>query len=180
MYVISSISPDRTLFWHVTEGPSVPTYEPLGNSTVYEFWCWYLKKRFVHISAQRAPYSGTMPGHQGWTLLMPLENYPTHYQNEHFWMVTLRFVLSYVHINPFGFVNPLSHKIHIQIVQTNLHTFLLRTVERVLDQSIVPLVINLVILIACTLVDLLMLLGENWCWSFLGGFTYPQLRLFAM
>ena len=76
-------------------------------------------------------------------------------------MVTLTFVLSYVKINPFGFVNPLSHKIHIQIVQTNLHTFLLRTVERVLDQSIVPLVINLVILIACTLVDLLMLLGEN-------------------
>ena len=74
-------------------------------------------------------------------------------------MVTLTFVLSYVQINPFGFVNPLSHK--IQIVQTNLHTFLLRTVERVLDQSIVPLVINLVILIACTLVDLLMLLGEN-------------------
>ena len=76
-------------------------------------------------------------------------------------MVTLRFVLSYVHINPFGFVNPLSHQIRIQIVQTDLHTFLLRTVERILDQSIAPLVINLVILIACTLVDLLMLLGEN-------------------
>ena len=76
-------------------------------------------------------------------------------------MVTLTFVLSYVQINPFGFVNPLSHKIHIQIVQTDLHTFLLRTVERILDQGIVPLVINLVILIACTLVDLLMLLGEN-------------------
>ena len=76
-------------------------------------------------------------------------------------MVTLRFVLSYVHINPFGFVNPLSHKIHIQIVQIDLHTFLLRTVERILDQSIASLVINLVILIACTLVDLLILLGEN-------------------
>ena len=76
-------------------------------------------------------------------------------------MVTLRFVLSYVHINPFGFVNPLRHKIHIQILQTDLHTFLLRTVERSLDRSIVPLVINLVILIAGTLVDLLMLLGEN-------------------
>ena len=76
-------------------------------------------------------------------------------------MVTLRFVLSYVHINPFGFVNPLSHQIRIQIVQTDLHTFLLRTVERILDQSISPLVINLVILIACTLVDLLILLGEN-------------------
>ena len=76
-------------------------------------------------------------------------------------MVTLRFVLSYVHINPFGFVNPLSRKIHIQIVQIDLHTFLLRTVERILDQSIASLVINLVILIACTLVDLLILLGEN-------------------
>ena len=76
-------------------------------------------------------------------------------------MVTLRFVLSYVHINPFGFVNPLSHKIHIQIVQIDLHTFPLRTVERILDQSIAPLAINLVILIACTLVDLLILLGEN-------------------
>ena len=76
-------------------------------------------------------------------------------------MVTLRFVLSYVHINPFGFVNPLSHKIDIQIVQIDLHAFLLRTVERILDQSIAPLVINLVILIACTLVDLLMLLGEH-------------------
>ena len=76
-------------------------------------------------------------------------------------MVTLRFVLSYVHINPFGFVNPLSHKIHIQIVQIDLHTFLLRTVERILDQSIAALAINLVILIACTLVDLLILLGEN-------------------
>ena len=124
--------------------------------------------------------SGVGTWNQGWTLLMPLENYPTHYQNEHFWMVTLRFVLGYIHINPFGFVDPLSHKIHIQIVETDLHTFLLRTVERILDQSIVPLGINLVILIACTLVDLLMLLGENWCWSFLGGFTYPKLRLFAM
>ena len=30
------------------------------------------------------------------------------------------------------------------------------------------MVINLVILITFTLVDLLMLLGENWCWSLLG------------
>ena len=36
------------------------------------------------------------------------------------------------------------------------------------DQSILPLVINLVILITFTLDDLLMLLGENWCWSLLG------------
>ena len=37
----------------------------------------------------------------------------------------------------------------------------------VYDQSILPLVINLVILITFTLVDLLMLLGENWCWPLL-------------
>ena len=36
------------------------------------------------------------------------------------------------------------------------------------DQSIFPLVVNLVILITFTLDDLLMLLGENWCWSLLG------------
>ena len=37
----------------------------------------------------------------------------------------------------------------------------------VYDQSILPLVINLVILITFTLDDLLMLLGENWCWPLL-------------
>ena len=36
------------------------------------------------------------------------------------------------------------------------------------DQSILPLVINLVILITFTLDDLLMMLGENWFWSLLG------------
>ena len=36
------------------------------------------------------------------------------------------------------------------------------------NQSIFPLVINLVILINFTLDDLLMLLGEHWCWSLLG------------
>ena len=40
-----------------------------------------------------------------------------------------------------------------KILQTDLHTFLLRAVERILvyDQSILPLVINLVILITFTL-----------------------------
>ena len=37
----------------------------------------------------------------------------------------------------------------------------------VYDQSILPLVTNLVVLITFTLDDLLMLLGENWCWSLL-------------
>ena len=36
------------------------------------------------------------------------------------------------------------------------------------DQSILPLVINLVIHITFTLDDLLTLLGENSCWSLLG------------
>ena len=36
------------------------------------------------------------------------------------------------------------------------------------DQSPLPLLINLVILITFTLDDLLMLWGENWCWSLLG------------
>ena len=35
-------------------------------------------------------------------------------------------------------------------------------------QSFFPLVINWVILITFTFDDLLMLLGENWCWSLLG------------
>ena len=52
---------------------------------------------------------------------------------------------------------------HIQILQTDLHTFRLRIVERIWFKiiAILPLVINLVILITFTLDDLLMLLGEN-------------------
>ena len=37
-----------------------------------------------------------------------------------------------------------------------------------MSNAFLPLVINLVILITCTLDDLLMLLGENRCWSILG------------
>ena len=68
------------------------------------------------------------------------------------------------------FRNPLSPKIHIQILQTDLHLFLLRIVERIWFKikAISLLVINLVILITCTLDDLLMLVGENWCWPLLG------------
>ena len=47
-------------------------------------------------------------------------------------------------------------KIHIQILQTDLHTFLLRIVERISFKIPVPLIMNLVILITFT-VDLLML-----------------------
>ena len=60
-------------------------------------------------------------------------------------------------------LNPLTPKIQIQILQTDLHTFLLRIVERICFkiEVILPLVINLVILITFTLVDMPMLLGEN-------------------
>ena len=59
-------------------------------------------------------------------------------------------------------------KIHIQILQTDLHTFLLRIVERIWFKIPVPLIMNLVILVTLTLDDLLMLLGGNRCWSLLG------------
>ena len=59
-------------------------------------------------------------------------------------------------------------KIHIQILQTDLHTFLLRIVERIWFKIPVPLIMNLVILVTLTLDDLLMLLGENRCWSLFG------------
>ena len=48
-------------------------------------------------------------------------------------------------------------KIHIQILQTDLHTFLLRIAERIWFKILVPLIMNLVILIIFTVDDLLML-----------------------
>ena len=59
-------------------------------------------------------------------------------------------------------------KIHIQILQTDLHTFLLRIVERIWFKIPVPLIMNLVILVTLTSDDLLMLLGGNRCWSLFG------------
>jgi len=66
-------------------------------------------------------------------------------------------------------LNPLIAKIQKQILQTDLHTFLIKNSweNLVQDQSILPWVIKLVILITFTLVDLLMLLGENWCCTLL-------------
>ena len=55
-------------------------------------------------------------------------------------------------------------KIHIQILQTNLHTFLLRIVERIwfnIKAFSLCMVTNLVILMTFILDDLLMLLREN-------------------
>ena len=60
-------------------------------------------------------------------------------------------------------LNPLSPKIHIQILQTDLHTFLLSIIGRIWFKikAFSPLVINLIILITFTLDDLLTLLQEN-------------------
>ena len=60
-------------------------------------------------------------------------------------------------------LNPLSPKIQIQILQSDLNTFLLRIVERIWFKikAFSLLVINLVILITFTHDDLLMLLGEH-------------------
>ena len=68
---------------------------------------------------------------------------------------------------------PLSHNIHIQILQTDLHTFpYTNSWENLLkDQSILPEVIILFILINFSFNHVLILLGENWCWSFLGRLT---------
>ena len=45
---------------------SVPEYkvETLYTGTVPEFWCGYLKKWCVHISAHQESFSGTVLGHQ--------------------------------------------------------------------------------------------------------------------
>ena len=68
---------------------------------------------------------------------------------------------------------PLSHNIHIQILQTDLHTFpYTNSWENLLkDQIILPEVIILFILINFSFNHVLILLGENWCWSLLGLLT---------
>ena len=64
---------------------------------------------------------------------------------------------------------PLSPNIHIQILQTGLHTFPLRMSWENLtkDQSIFSLVSILLILITFSLANVWIPLGENWCWSLL-------------
>ena len=68
-------------------------------------------------------------------------------------------------------VNPLSPNIHIQILQTDLHTFPLRISweNLVKDQIIIFLfVIILLILIDFAHDSLWISLGENWFWALLG------------
>ena len=66
-------------------------------------------------------------------------------------------------------VNPLSSNIHLQILQTDLHTFPLKISW---DQSIFPLVITFLVLITFSLC--IERLGENWCWSLLDLKGLPE------
>ena len=76
-------------------------------------------------------------------------------------------------------VNPLSPNIHIQILQTDLHTFPLRiTWENLIkDHVIFPLVIMLLILITIPLDNVWILLGEN---CFLSLLALKGLRLVSV
>ena len=67
-------------------------------------------------------------------------------------------------------LNPLSPSIHIQILQTDLHTSTLRISweNLIKDHGIFSMVIILLILITLSLDCVWILLGENWCWTLLG------------
>ena len=67
-------------------------------------------------------------------------------------------------------LNPLSPSIHIQILQTNLHTFPLRISweNLIKHQGIFSFVIIFYILTTLSLDNVWTLLGENCCWSLLG------------
>ena len=67
-------------------------------------------------------------------------------------------------------LNPLSPNIFIQILQTDLYTFLhwISWENMKNNQSIFPLVIILSILITLSLDCILIMWGENWCLSVLG------------
>ena len=63
--------------------------------------------------------------------------------------------------------NPLSHNIRIEILQSDLHTFLETLDERICQKIKVfcPLVIILLILVLFPLDQVWILFGENWFWS---------------
>ena len=84
-------------------------------------------------------------------------------------------------------LNPLSPYIHIQILQTDLHTSPLRISweNLIKDHGIFSMVIILLILITLSLDSVWILLRENWCWSllaleglkeFLRGWQRPRHR----
>ena len=66
-------------------------------------------------------------------------------------------------------INPLSPNIHIQILQTDLHTspLTISWENLIKDQSIFSMVIILLILITLSLDSVWILLGETCCWSLL-------------
>ena len=68
------------------------------------------------------------------------------------------------------YVNPIKPNIHIQILQTDLHTSPLRISweNLIKDHGIFSMVIILLILITLSLDSVWILLGENWCWTLLG------------
>ena len=68
-----------------------------------------------------------------------------------------------------GSINPTIPNIHIQILQTDLQTFPLEiSWENLLkDQSIFSSMITLIILVTFSRDCVLILFGENWCWSVL-------------
>ena len=85
---------------------------------------------------------------------------------------------------PFGhtvFFNPLSPSIHIQILQTGLHTFRLRISweNLIKHQGIFSFVFTFYILTTLSFDNLWTLLGENCCWSLtvLKGLKPPFLLL---
>ena len=67
---------DRNLQKLCAHRDPVPTFVPeykgetlySGTGSLPKFYRGYLKKGRVYIRAQRVPYSGTLPGHQEWTL----------------------------------------------------------------------------------------------------------------
>ena len=68
------------------------------------------------------------------------------------------------------FIYPLSPSIHIQILQTDLHTFPLRISweNLIKGQGTFSFVIIFYILTTLSLYNVWTLLGENCCWSLLG------------
>ena len=64
----------------------------------------------------------------------------------------------------------LSSNIHIQILQTCVHTFSswINEEKLIKDQSTFPMMIILLILITFCLDDVFVMLGENWYWSLMG------------
>ena len=76
------------------------------------------------------------------------------------------------------FFHPISSNLHLQILQTDFHTFPygISWKNLIKDQSSSPLAIILLFLITFHLDDMLILLTVIWCWSFL-GLKYAFLQL---